>query len=176
MKSTFDLSPFTRNTAPTVNISGNIERQNNQLKILYRLEGSSQIIIPQIVNSPTRQDNLWEHTCCELFIGLQNSTKYWEFNLSPAGDWNVFRFPDYRQYIAEEMVFDSLPFRVLQQADWLQLQLEVNLNKIIPPEQSLKVGVTTVIEDRERQLSYWALTHPAPEANFHHRDSLIIDL
>ncbi len=176
MKSTFYLSPFARNTAPTVKISGNIERQNNQLKILYRLEKSSPIIIPQIVNSPTRQDNLWEHTCCEFFIGLKNSTKYWEFNLSPAGNWNVFRFPNYRQYLAEEMAFDSLPFNVLQQADWLQLQLEVNLNKIISPEQSLEVGVTTVIEDQDRQLSYWALSHPASEANFHHRDSWMIDL
>ena len=176
MKSSFYLLCFAKNTAPAVKISGKINRQNNQLKILYKLEGASQIIIPKIVNSPTRQDNLWEHTCFEFFIGLKDSTKYWEFNLSPAGDWNVFRFSNYRQCMSEEVAFESLPFSVLQQADSLQLQSEVDLNQIISPEQSLEVGVTTVIKDQKQQLSYWALTHRAKEADFHHRDNFMINL
>ncbi len=176
MKSSFDLFCFAKNTAPAIKISGNINRQNNQLKILYKLEGVSQIIIPQKANFPTRQDTLWEHTCFEFFIGLKDLTKYWEFNLSPAGDWNVFRFSNYRQDMSEEVAFESLPFHVLQQANSLQLQSEVDLNQIISPEQSLAVGVTTVIKDQKQQLSYWALTHRAKEADFHHRDSFLINL
>lgn len=176
MKSSFELFCFAKNTAPAVKISGNINRQNNQLKILYKLEGVSQIVTPKKVNFPTRQNNLWEHTCFEFFIGLKDSTKYWEFNLSPTGDWNVFRFSNYRQCRSEEVAFESLPLNVLQQADSLQLQSEVDLNQIISPEQSLAVGVTTVIRDRKQQLSYWALIHRAKEADFHHRDSFMINL
>ena len=177
MKSSFNLVPFSLNTAPAINISGEIERQNNQLKIEYQLtENLSQLIIPQQAHSPTRQYNLWEHTCFEFFLGLKDSTKYWEFNLSPAGHWNIFYFADYRQDIAEEIAFNSLPFQVRQQSDLLQIKLEFNLDRIILPKQNLEIGITTVVEDQEQTLSYWALSHPAKEADFHHRDAFIINL
>lgn len=176
MKSSFSLIPFTLDTAPSIQITGNIERRYNQLNIEYTLAGRSQILIPKTSNRPTRQLNLWQHTCCEFFLCLQDSTQYWEFNLSPAGHWNIYRFLDYRQDLVEEIAFDSLPFQVLPGNDTLQLKLQINLNKIIAPEQSLEVGITTVIEDRESQISYWALTHPAKEADFHLRNSYLVKL
>lgn len=173
----FSLIPFSLDTAPDIKITGTIYRQDNQLNIKYLLsENLSTIIVPQVVVSPTRQYVLWEHTCCEFFLGLKGSTKYWEFNLAPSGNWNVFYFPDYRQDIGEEMIFTSLPYTVLQQSDSLELNLEFDLNKIISAEQDLEVGITSVIENQYQQLSYWALTHPANEADFHNRDSFIIAL
>ena len=177
MKSSFSLVPFSLNTAPAVNISGEIEGQNSQLKIEYKLRGNlSQLIIAKHANNPTRRYNLWEHTCFEFFLGIKDSTKYWEFNLSPAGHWNVFYFADYRQDIAEEMAFDALPFQIKQQSNLLQLNLEFNLDRIISPQQNLEIGMTTVVEDQEQTLSYWALSHPAKEADFHRRDSFLIKM
>ena len=170
----FSLIPFNSNTAPAIAIEGDIERNSDCLKIEYRLEGVSQIIVPEQNDLPTRRYDLWEHTCFEFFLGLKDSTIYWEFNLSPAKDWNVFHFPNYRRNIAEEMAFNTLPFEVLLQDDSLLLNLEVRLDKIIS-ESDLEVGITTVVED-EQQLSYWALTHPAKQADFHDRDSFIITL
>ena len=170
----FSLIPFDSNTAPAIAINGDIERDRNRLRIKYRLEGASQVVLTKS-DRPTRQYDLWEHTCFEFFLALKDTTIYWEFNLSPAKHWNVFRFLDYRQDIAEEMTFDTLPFEVFQHDDFLLLNLEIQLDKIIPSESELEVGITTVVED-ERQLSYWALTHPAKEPDFHHRDSFIIKL
>lgn len=172
----FSLVPFAFNNAPKIAIAGQIQRQQNQLEITYQVSGGSLAIVPEPAVTPTRQYELWEHTCCELFLKPQNGTQYWEFNLSPARHWNVFRFPDYRQDIAEEMAFDSLPFAVERDEDVLQVYLKVDLNKIIAPEQNLKIGVTTVVEDRDKRLSYWALTHPASQPDFHHRDSFTINL
>ena len=157
--------------APLFHASG---RLRDRLRIEYRLKGASQIVVAKKSNLPTRQDNLWEHTCFEFFLGLKDSTTYWEFNLAPAKHWNVFRFANYRQNIAEEMAFDTLPFEVSLQNDTLLLNLEISLDKIIS-ESDLEVGITAVIEDKQ-QLSYWALTHPAEEADFHHRDSFAIQL
>ena len=176
-QSDFSLMPFASNNSPELKITGSISRQQNQLNIKYLLSGNlSAIIVPQSVAAPTRRYDLWEHTCCEFFLGLKDSTQYWEFNLSPSGNWNVFRFFDYRQDIAEEMVFRSLPFSVLQQTDSWQLNLEVDLNKIISAEPDLEVGITTVIEKQDHKLSYWALNHPTYQADFHNRDSFKIDL
>ena len=171
----FALIPFAKDTAPAIKITGEIQRQDNQLAIEYQLAQKSAIIVPHKADLPLRQLDLWSHTCCEFFLGLKDDSKYWEFNLSPAGHWNVFRFLDYRQNMTQETAFDTLPFRVLQD-NYLQVSLQIELNKIIKPEQSLEIGVTAVIEDRENQLSYWALNHPGKEADFHLRDSFAIAL
>lgn len=177
MKSRFSLIPFFLKTAPQINIHGVVERNSNQLKIEYKLTGNlEQLILAEHADTPNRQHNLWQHTCFEFFLGIKNSTKYWEFNLAPTGNWNVFQFFNYRQDLTQEMAFSSLPFLVKQQADLLQLNLELNLAKIIPLEQNLDMGITTVIENKQQQLSYWALNHPAKDADFHDRDSFTIVL
>ena len=172
----FSLVPFDSDTAPAIAIDGEIEREHDRLSIEYQLKGTSQIIVPQKSDLPTRQYDLWEHTCFECFLRLQDSTKYWEFNLSPAKHWNVFRLSDYRQGLVEEMIFNALPFKVSIENDSLLLNLTVDLDKIISSKAELEVGVTTVVEDKQQQLSYWALTHPVKEPDFHHPDSFIIKL
>lgn len=175
MKS-FVLIPFARDTAPQIKLTGEIERHQNQLNLEYRLEGLSEILVAEAADSPLRQFDLWEHTCFEFFVGLKESPQYWEFNLSPSGHWNVFRFLDYRQNITEEEAFAILPFQVFPQNDHWQLKLTVDLNQIIAPEQDLEIGITAVIEAQNQHLSYWALTHPAPEADFHCRDSFMLKI
>ena len=176
MKSSFALIPAHRDRSPAIDLTGFIERENNRLEISYGLSGTAQIIVPVMASKPIRQFDLWEHTCFEFFLGIKSTAKYWEFNLSPAGHWNVFRFLKYRHEIAEEMAFQNLPMKVSRSDNELQLNLEINLDSIIAPEQSLDIGITAVIEDRQKNLSYWALTHPKPEADFHNRDSFIINL
>lgn len=177
MKSSFTLIPFSSDTAPEIVITGNINRQGHQLQIEYQLAGKlAQILIPQPAKFPSRQYDLWQHTCLEFFLGIKDSTKYWEFNLSPAGHWNIFYFNNYRQNIAEEMAFQTLTFPVFFQEDILTLNLKVNLDKIILPQQDLVVGITAVIEDQAQQLSYWALSHLKQEADFHDRNSFLINL
>ena len=172
----FTLIPFDRKHAPAIELTGNIKRQENILKLTYLLQGQDKIIIPTADPSLSRLFDLWDHTCFEFFLGLAGTTQYWEFNLSPTGDWNVFRFPDYRQDIAEEMTFITLPFQIVQQSDKLRLDVKIDLTTIISDQQKLNIGITSVIEDREHQLSYWALAHPDVRADFHHRDSFTISL
>jgi hypothetical protein len=187
MKANFVLIPFAVDAAPKIDISGTIERRDNQLTIEYKLAAKPQeqssrdkttlpMIIPSIFQKPIRQGNLWEHTCCEFFLGLPDSTQYWEFNLSPAGHWNVYHLLDYRQNLTEEKAFAALPFQISQEEDFWQLQLEVDLHKIVSLRQKLVMGVSAVIEDQANQLSYWALSHPGKHPDFHHRDAFILEL
>lgn len=172
----FKLIPFSVKNAPKISITGTISRQANQLNLKYQLGGDlSTVIIPKADSSPTRQYDLWDHTCFEFFLRLKNTFKYWEFNLAPTGDWNVFRFHGLRQDIAEEMSFQDLPFTVMQTEECLRLNIDIDLDLLIDRQQ-IDVAVTSVIENQDRQLSYWALTHPAPEPDFHHQNSFLIKL
>ena len=38
------------------------------------------------------------------------------------------------------------------------------------------VGIAAVIKLAGGGLTYWALTHPGPQADFHRRDSFLVEL
>ncbi|MEK6527827.1 MAG: DOMON-like domain-containing protein [Nitrospirota bacterium] len=186
----FPIQPFpSDNPVPDLKITAGIDRHSNILAISYTILGSlKQLLIPELACMPLRKHKLWEETCFEFFIGLKNSNesshsgKYWEFNISPAGHWNVYCFDSYRQNmqvvdstLREETAFKSLPFEVLYQPDSLQIAAELDLNKIIPADKELKIAISAVIKSNDEKLSYWALKHPGSQPDFHHQDSFIAD-
>jgi hypothetical protein len=175
---TFELQPFSVVSAPpNLKIVGSIGRDRNSLKIRYSLMGLLETIaIPPSVDEPSRKNGLWEETCFEFFLGIWDTSKYWEFNLSPAGHWNIYRFEDYRQGMQEEAAIGSLPFLVEKKVDSLSLALKLNLDKLVPADRRLEVAISTVIEKKDGAIGYWSLTHPGTQADFHRRDSFAIEL
>jgi hypothetical protein len=98
----FALQPFAI-AQPELEIIGTLSRHSPLLNLSYTLLGAVDAVnIPAPAQLPTRHHELWQSTCFEFFLGLQGSPQYWEFNLSPAGHWNVYRFEDYRQGMIEE--------------------------------------------------------------------------
>jgi hypothetical protein len=118
---------------------------------------------------PIRRDDLWKTTCIEFFLAAPGEDPYWEFNLSPSGDWNVYHFRSYRSGGQPETFYSSLPFELHRAADSLELLLRCPLPPPLASAGRLQASVTAVIESRQGALSYWALHHPAPEPDFHDR-------
>ena len=136
---------------------------------------------------PQRRDGLWQHTCFEAFVGVLGSEAYWEFNLAPSGDWNVYRFAGYRTGQTQETAYGPLPLTVIGPraappaadcrltAPRALLELEVGCSLPPPLQERLQagsiheLGLTAVLEGRDGALSYWALNHPGPEPDFHDR-------
>jgi hypothetical protein len=174
----FFLQPFTSNhLPPEIEISGNIARHCNTLTIQYQILGQlAELAIPAVANSPTRKDELWQQTCLEFFLGIENSFQYWEFNLSPSGDWNIYSFEDYRQGMQAEAAFTSLPFIVYNRPNCLLLTLELDLDKIVKIDQTLEIAIASAIKPQVGEVTYWALTHCGTPADFHQRGSFIIKL
>ncbi|MGG6266475.1 DOMON-like domain-containing protein [Leptolyngbya sp. AN03gr2] len=170
----FCLHPFgTTFDSSCLNLSGRVTRDNHCLVVKFDLiDDRSQVFIPNPKTS-TRQDNLWQTTCFEFFIGVQNSPQYWEINLSPSGDWNVYRFEDYRTGMQEERAFSSLPFTVTTSPNHTSIVVALDLTQL-NLTQSIDLGITAVIETD--QISYWALKHCGKEADFHIRESFAIEL
>jgi hypothetical protein len=174
----FSLRPFSHaEPRPAVTITGTIARRAHTLAIRYDLRGSlAELVIPGPAETPARRHGLWEATCFEFFLAVRDAPGYWEFNLSPAGHWNVYRFSAYRQGMAEEAAVTSLPFRLQSRPDFRLLSLEFDLARIVPADQALVAGITAVIQLADGRVTYWALTHPGPQPDFHRRDSFIIEL
>jgi hypothetical protein len=58
----------------------------------------------------------------------------------------------------------------------LLLTLELDLSKFIPADQALEVAITAVIKPKDGDVTYWALSHSGSQADFHRRDSFIVEL
>jgi hypothetical protein len=174
----FYLKPFGyENVSHNFTITGEIGRCLNKLSIRYELSGPlNKLIIPPLSDTPARMNRLWEGTCFELFFKLKKSNAYWEFNLSPSGDWNTYRFNDYRQGMQEENNFNILPFNVQTYPDRLRLLLEFEMDKIIPQDKAIDAAICAVTKETCGRTTYWALAHHGKQPDFHNRDGFIIEL
>jgi hypothetical protein len=174
----FFLKPFPgEEIVPDVKITGTIGRRTNTLSIEYDLLGNlSELAIPSQDEWPGRKDRLWEGTCLEFFLGVKDSEPYWEFNLSPAGHWNVYRFTSYRMDMREEPAFTSLPFRIRTEPLAVRLSLELEVGKILPSGKTVEVAVGAVIKTVTGKRSHWALVHPGPRPDFHRRDGFLLSI
>ncbi len=169
------LAPFS--LLPELTVTGTLTRQDSNLDIRYALSGDLEAVaLPAPTDIPARRHGLWRETCFEFFLGLPGAPGYWEFNLSPAGHWNVYGFTAYRQGMAEEMAIVALPFSLRRRSDSLSLALEFDLTRIIPADRLLEVGITAVVKLRDGQATYWALSHPGREADFHRRDGFVLTI
>jgi hypothetical protein len=154
-----------------------VERRANVLAVSFELAGDlAALHIPQLVSTLTRQDRLWEDTCFEFFIAPKNSPLYWEFNLAPSGDWNVYYLDDYRQGLRAEPSVTALPFAVHSQPGLLSLDMEVELTKFVPADEPIQMAISTVVQRTDGTMSYWALAHCGDQPDFHLRESFIVEL
>jgi hypothetical protein len=158
-------------------IPGTIGRRGNTLSLGFALRGDlSGLAIPLPTAPSERRYRLWKETCLELFLAEKGSVRYWEFNLSPAGNWNVYRFTSYRQGMREELVFGSLPFRVLTEPGAIGLSLEIDIGKILPAGKAIEAAVCAVIRTIAGDTSHWACVHPGPRPDFHRRDGFTLSV
>jgi hypothetical protein len=148
----------------------------DSLRFQYVLEADPrQVRIPPLVPDAGRADKLWAHTCFEAFVGLLRSPQYLELNFSPSGQWAAYRFDSYRQGMVPAL--DAAPrLAVRLSEEQLELQAEVRLSGEISGERRLRIALSTVVEDREGRLSYWAVRHAPGRPDFHHPESLSLAL
>jgi hypothetical protein len=173
----FSLIPFSTQDAPNLTISGTVERRNNQFSVRYTLAGTvEEIFLPSSASNPSRKDELWRTTCFEFFIAVKDSPQYWEFNMSPSGNWNIYVMDAYRQVnMREETRIQQLQFKVQNDAQYFALKAALDLSTIIEREKSIEAGISAVICSNNNRESYWALVHPYMKPDFHLRESFVLE-
>jgi hypothetical protein len=152
--------------------------QDNALIFTFALRADlTRLRIPQ-PRPPSNADRLWQHTCFEAFVSVKGKTEYCEFNFSPSGEWAAYSFQRYRAGTPLEDHTLAPEITVRNGADRLDLNATVRLDRLpsIPPDAWLKLALCAVIEDQSGKLSHWALSHPPGKPDFHHPDSLALDL
>jgi len=177
-----NLIPFEK-TPFKIEIFPALTQSKNGFRVNFRLSGEFEKIQPPLSKSATwplkRKNELWKSTCFEFFlrpIDNSKSTFYFEFNLSPFGEWSVYEFTNLREGMKDSSIFKCEQFSTqhISPKRWeLQADFTPNLNNFLP----LQLGFASIIEwklqKQDQKFSYFSLSHTESKPNFHIFESWI---
>lgn len=152
-------------------------QEDGSIQLNYQVVGdTSQLLVPSQQPS-LAVDGLWQHTCFEAFVSLDETTCYHEFNCSPSTQWAAYAFSTTRE--RDEW---ATPQPLLIAAE--QTEQQLSLSAVIPAanlpanpsNKPWRLGISVILETLTGQLSYWALHHPALCPDFHDPASFVLSL
>ncbi len=172
----FRLVPFDapgvplRTTTPMldIEITGTAAFDTSIVNVVYHINGATEHVKFNSTNAhPSRKNELWRTTCFELFLKVPTRAEYWEVNLAPSRDWNVYRFTDYRSTLQPELLITDISITT-EVAQSRLASLSATLPLPLPVVgQQLIIGISSVIEDTAGNLYYFALQHSGVKPDFH---------
>ena len=169
----YELSAFDRRFQ-AISVVGAIEQQGSgRLNVGFWIRDPNQFIEwPALVASNPRQDFLWEHTCFEIFIGVQGEDFYREINLSPSQAWQAYQFEEYRypEDMPPQAAYD-IDLNQLKRTHY-GLNVSLDLGEFMATHKlkwsDLFLGLTAVLKTSQGE-QYYAMQHSSPQADFHNK-------
>jgi len=147
------------------------------LALRYAIIGNMAELAFPTETAPNRTDELWQHTCCEAFIGTMDDTLYYEFNFSPSTQWAAYRFTDYRKGMSVATEISSPQITVRSNASRFELEALIDCTPLLLSSSACwRMGLSVIIEEKNDRKSYWALAHAPGKPDFHHQKEFVIEL
>jgi hypothetical protein len=150
---------------------------DDTLRISHRVEGDiGRLRLPPAA-APLRADELWQHSCFEVFLRVEGADTYYEYNLAPSGAWACYRFTGPRRGRSFPPT-DAPGIRSERSGGLYVMNVTIPIaglpDRLIAAD--LRAGLAAVIEDEQGALSYWALAHGAAEPDFHDPETFTLSL
>lgn len=157
-----------------------LRREGSELSLTYRAFGNlDRIRVPDPATAIAgRTDELWRSTCFEAFVQAVGQPDYVEFNFGLANQWASYRFDGERTGMRQAGI-EPYAIRQSLARDRLELVVDIQLGRLGRsdlPALPWRMGLSTVVEDVDGGISYWALAHPSAKPDFHHPDSFVLIL
>jgi hypothetical protein len=161
-------------SAAGIGVEAQVSRQQATLTLHYIVTGDNLLLPP--LAAPERSDELWRHTCFEVFVRAASDASYYEFNFAPSTQWAAYRFSGYRAGMSVAELIRAPALKIKSAGGRFELLASVALDGLADPDSSWKIGLSAVVEHVSGDLSYWALAHLASKADFHHPDCFSLEL
>lgn len=154
------------------NATVNVVLNTHNVTLIYQLMGNIQLLqIPTPHELHDRTDNLWQHTCCEIFIANDNTAQYREWNFSPSSQWQLYEFTNYRESRTTPKTLEPQIYSIITPN---QFTLTVHLpNTWHFHNTKLRLGLAMILQDIAGKIYYLALKHVNALPDFHNTDTWI---
>ena len=127
-----------------------------------------------------RRDEIWQSTCLEVFVGRVDRDAYFELNLCPSGDWNIYAFDKYRSGMRPADQIEAPLIRIDRELGGDVLAWQGRLRgggfRDLLSAPGLVMNATAVMEYRTGAREFWALAHPGEKPDFHLRAGFCLAL
>lgn len=162
------LTPHASHPAPALDIEAvALILATDALSFRYTVRGDLRGLSIPKPGPKARADGLWRHTCFEAFVRPKGGERYVELNFSPSGAWGAYSFDSYRLGMQPLNMMKPPVIRCQSSDEILTLDATVTMKSL---RFDSAIGLTSVIEDAQGAISYWALSHPQPKPDFHDAD------
>ena len=146
------------------------------LDLWYVVQGDLDRIVIPPPGEAKRADDLWQTTCFELFLRPAEGSGYFEFNFSPSGEWAAYSFAGHREGM-KEAALSSSPLISTATTPWGALEAHVTLPLDLPARAGpCFLNLAAIVEEKEHGRSFWALSHPPGDPDFHDPACLTLEL
>jgi hypothetical protein len=154
-------------------IVSTVHRTADSVHLAFVVTGLiAQLKLPQTQQS-SRTDELWQHTCFEVFARSPGANAYMEFNFSPSTQWAAYRFGAYREGMMPMELHRAPIVHVAASEARLQFDVQVDARDFPAPGE---LALSAVIEESSGTKSYWAVGHRADRPDFHHEHGFVLTL
>ena len=176
MEQVLSVLPDSKN-GPVTRIAVDVERNLGHLTLRYTVAGAIDDLLLPAFAASGRTDELWPHTCFEVFVRPVFGNAYYEFNFAPSTQWAAYQFTGTREGMYKA---DAAPscIEAEQDAQSYALSVVLDLSRLdaLSDEAPLRLNLSAVIEEANGRKSYWALAHPADKPDFHNPDCFTLEL
>jgi len=163
------LRPFGQ-TNSAFSLTGNIVMDENKIRIHFKWKDPRSEVLLVSRGQSQRADELWKTTCFEAFVQPLNSKHYWELNLSSSGNWNVYKFEDYRLPQLPKADLEAQLTRMLSADNEIDAEFRLPLGG----GQHFRCGLSAVVELKNAEKVYFATHHAGAKPDFHLSESFIL--
>lgn len=172
-----ELAPFAAAASvPPPAVVARLRRDRDGLHYRLAVTGSGLAVPEADPDAPERRDGLWRQTCAELFVAEPGRPGYLEWNLSPSGHWNLYRFDDYRAGGRPAELSGPAGPTVSRAEPGLVIRGFLPLAPFGLASCALEVAACAVVAMTAGDLTYWAPAHPAARPDFHDRRGFTLRL
>ena len=147
------------------------------LVMRYFVTGDLRGVRLPLPSGSARADELWRHTCFELFLRVGSGDVYHEFNFAPSLQWAAYRFDGYRSGM-RPLEIPAPRIEIRQDGCVFEMQADVNLAGMSDADSRADwhLGLSAVIEEKNCDISYFALAHVPGKPDFHHADGFALSI
>lgn len=143
-------------------VSAELDLREDHLLLKYSLSGD----ISEVSLDGSECEELWRHTCFELFIRDREGSGYEEINCAPDGRFTRTWLSDYREV---HSVKEFHPLPKMRSGSIGGFECEIYFFDLDVSNREISVAVITADQSGTRR--FWGVNHFGETPDFHHEEN-----
>jgi len=149
-----------------IKVEASIEIKEKEIIVTYEIRGELKNYIFNKAENKKRANELWRATCFELFIAPENSSNYWEFNISPTKAWNFYAFDSYKKSMREELLPSSPHIEIREEEMLYRCACSLSFRL---KEKYYQFNLAVILLDNKDIRHFYTIYRKKGVADFHNR-------